>query len=93
MSPRLRSGALVRFWRDRRGVSAIEFALIAPLMLLIYFGLVEFCQGYMAQKRMGHASAMVADLVSQTDLITPSQIDDIFEIGGLMSKRPAAPAF
>lgn len=81
-----RPGILRRLAGDRRGVSAVEFALLAPIMIAFYFGLAEFCQGYMAQKRMGHASAMVADLVSQTDLITPAQVDDIFEIGGLIMK-------
>lgn len=79
-------GILRRLAGDRRGVSAVEFALLAPIMIAFYFGLAEFCQGFMAQKRMGHASAMVADLVSQTDIITPAQLDDVFEIGGLIMK-------
>ena len=28
-------------WRDKRGVSAVEFALLAPIMLLMYVGTVE----------------------------------------------------
>lgn len=80
------SGLLIRLAGDRRGVSAVEFALLAPIMIAFYFGLAEFCQGFMAQKRMGHATAMVADLVSQTDMITTSQVDDVFEIGGLIMK-------
>ena len=31
-------GLLRRLLRDRRGVSAVEFALIAPVMIMIYFG-------------------------------------------------------
>ena len=31
-------GAL-RFFRDRRGVAAVEFALIAPVLILLYMGL------------------------------------------------------
>lgn len=85
-APVRRTGILRRLAGDRRGVSAVEFALLAPIMIAFYFGLAEFCQGYMAQKRMGHASAMVADLVSQTDIVTPSQLTDIFEIGGLIMK-------
>lgn len=88
--PARHSGLLRRLAGDRRGVSAVEFALLAPIMIAFYFGLAEFCQGYMAQKRMGHASAMVADLVSQTDLVTPSQVDDMFEIGGLIMKPYSA---
>lgn len=81
-----RKGLFGRFARDRRGVSAVEFALIAPLMIAFYFGLTEFCQGYMAQKRMGHSAAAVADLVAQTDVVTTSELDDIVAIGGLIMK-------
>jgi len=76
--------------RDHRGVSAVEFALIAPVLVAFYFGLAEFCQGYMAQKRMGHASAMVADLVAQRETMTAAQIDDAFAIGGLIMKPYSA---
>lgn len=85
-------GLLHRFVRDRRGVSAVEFALIAPLMIAFYFGLTEFCQGYMAQKRMGHSAAAVADLVAQTDVVTTSELDDIVAIGGLIMKPFSATA-
>ncbi|WP_453976614.1 TadE/TadG family type IV pilus assembly protein [Brevundimonas sp. Marseille-Q4549] len=76
--------ALERLGRDTRGGAAVEFAFLAPLMILLYFGMVEFCQSYMALKRTGHAAAMVADLVSQTDATTPAQIADVFAIGDLI---------
>lgn len=75
---------LRRFRRDVRGLSAVEFALIAPVLVTVYFGLAEFCQGYMAQRRMGHATSQIADIVAQSDGITRDEIDDIFEIGGLI---------
>ena len=34
----LQSGAM---WRDKRGVSAVEFALLAPIIILMYVGTVE----------------------------------------------------
>ena len=82
----MRPSALRRLIRDDRGVSAVEFAMIAPVLIFFYFGLAEFCQGYMAQKRMGHASAMVADLVAQEESVTAATVDDIFEIGTLIMK-------
>lgn len=84
--PHRPTSLLRRFAQDRRGVSAVEFALIAPLMIAFYFGLTEFCQGYMAQKRMGHSAAAVADLVAQTDVVTTNELDDIVAIGGLIMK-------
>ncbi len=71
---------------DERGVSAIEFAMLAPLLIAFYMGMTEFCQGFMAQKRMGHVSAMAADLIAQEETVTPALIDDVFDIGGLIMK-------
>ena len=66
---------------DESGVSAVEFALIAPVMLLFYAGMVDLCQGYMALKRTSHAASAVADLVSQSRTITKADINSIFEVG------------
>ena len=75
-----------RFGRDRRGISAVEFALLAPIMIAFYFCLCELCQGYMSQKRLSHTASSVADLVAQTDTVTKSQLDDIIAIGALVMK-------
>lgn len=77
-------GFLRRFGRDRSGVSAVEFALIAPVLILIYFGLAEFCQAYMAQRRMSHSTSQVADILAQYQAVDPELIDDTFALGGLV---------
>ncbi|HZV84325.1 MAG TPA: TadE/TadG family type IV pilus assembly protein [Brevundimonas sp.] len=77
---------LSRLRDDERGVSALEFAMLAPVLIAFYFGLAEFCQGFMAQKRMGHVSAMVADLVAQEETVSTANLTDIFSIGGLIMK-------
>lgn len=82
----MRRGIFSRLRRDERGVSAVEFAMLAPVLIAFYFGMAEFCQGYMAQKRMGHVSAMVADLVAQEETVSRNNLDDIFDIGGLIMK-------
>lgn len=84
MSRRLLPG--LRFWRDRRGVSAVEFALIAPVMLVIYFGLVEFCQAYMANRRADHTASIVADLVAQADDTSIQDLTSIFAIGDMIMR-------
>lgn len=76
--------------RDVRGVAAVEFAFLAPILILFYFGMVEFCQGYMALKRTGHVSSMVADLVSQSDSVTKTDLTDVFAIGDLIMAPFAA---
>jgi len=88
----MRRGIFSRLGRDERGVSAVEFAMLAPVLIAFYFGMAEFCQGFMAQKRMGHVSAMVADLVAQEETVATANLDDIFDIGGLIMKPFATSA-
>ncbi|MDP2765777.1 MAG: pilus assembly protein, partial [Brevundimonas sp.] len=47
----MRRGIFRRLSGDERGVSAVEFAMLAPVLIAFYFGMAEFCQGFMAQKR------------------------------------------
>lgn len=82
----MRRSIFARLKHDERGVSAVEFAMLAPVLIAFYFGMAEFCQGYMAQKRMGHVSATVADLVAQEETVATATLDDIFDIGGLLMK-------
>lgn len=85
MRPRLLA-PVMRFWRDRRGVSAVEFALIAPVVMLIYFGMVEFCQAYMAHRRAGHTASIVADLVAQSDVTSTQDLTAVFAIGDMIMR-------
>ncbi len=80
-----------RFNRDRRGVAAVEFALIAPIMVLLYFGLAELCQAMIAERKANHVASAVGDVVAQFQSVTPSTLDDIFTIGNLvMSPFPTS---
>jgi len=69
-----------RLGRDRRGVSAVEFALIAPAMIAFYFGLAEITQALLAERRAGHAASAIGDLVAQSSSISNTDITDIFQI-------------
>ena len=81
------TAALLRRLRhDRRGVSAVEFALIAPVMILFYFGMAELTQGMMAQRRTSHIASAIGDLVTQSNSITNDQITDIFTIASAIMK-------
>jgi Flp pilus assembly protein TadG len=68
---------LSRFARDKRGVSAVEFALVLPLMLTLYFGGNEVSQGIAASRKVTLVSRTVGDLVSQASSLTVTQLNDI----------------
>jgi Flp pilus assembly protein TadG len=67
--------------RDSRGVAAVEFALLLPILMLLYFGVVELTQGLMTQQRTNHVAAAVGDLVSQSSTLTSADVTDIFSVG------------
>ena len=60
---------LRRLASDERGVSAVEFAMLLPLMLTLYLGAVEISQGVAADRKVTLTSRTVADLVSQVSSI------------------------
>jgi Flp pilus assembly protein TadG len=59
-------GALAR---DTRGVSAVEFALLLPLMIALYLGAVELSQGIAADRKVTLTTRTIADLVAQVTSI------------------------
>lgn len=73
-------GTFCRLLADRRGIAAVEFALIAPLMLCMYFVTMEISQGIETNKKVGRVGSMVADLITQQQRITKSEVDAIMKI-------------
>ena len=66
------------------GASAVEFALISPLLILFYFGMAETCQLMMAQRRVSHAAAAIGDLITQGGELDSKERDDIFLAGRMI---------
>lgn len=85
--------ALRRFKSDRGGVSAVEFALIAPILIVMYCGMAEGCQAMMADRRAAHVAASLGDLVAQDTVITTAEVNDVLAAGdALMAPFPAGPS-
>ena len=46
---RRRTGAVVAIWRERRGIAAVEFALVAPILLALMVGIIDLGFAFSAQ--------------------------------------------
>jgi Flp pilus assembly protein TadG len=66
------------FRRDNRGIAAIEFALIAPIMIGLYVMLNETASGLRAARKVTMAARIMSDLVTQTSEVTNAYRDDVF---------------
>ena len=62
--------------KDQSGVSAVEFAMLLPLMLTLYLGAVEVSQGIAADRKLTITARTVADLVSQVTTIDNSGMNN-----------------
>jgi len=68
---------LSRLARDRRGSSAVEFAIIAPLMLGLYIGCVEISDGVAADRKVTLTAGALANLTSQVQTIDTPGMSNI----------------
>jgi len=80
LKPAPRRPFLRRLRSDKRGAAAIEFALIAPVAILLYAGFAELTMAMMAERRAAHAASVVADLVAQQPSVGTLEMGDIFNI-------------
>lgn len=70
----------VRFVRQDGGLAAVEFALILPIMVVLWIGGVEVTQGLSVDRRLNNLASAVGDLVARSKLVTYSDVDLIFDI-------------
>lgn len=68
------------FARCTSGVAAVEFALIAPMMFMLFVGSVEFSQAITVDRRVTQVASSTADLVARERTITTSDADGIMDI-------------
>lgn len=67
------------FRKEKRGVAALEFALIAPFMIALWLGSIELSQGVTIDRKVSLASSALADLVTQQTNVTPTELDNIMD--------------
>ena len=76
---------------DTKGVAAIEFAMIVPLMLVLFFGTVEFSSGVAVDRKVTLMARTLSDLTSQNISVTDTQLTNIFNAStGIMTPYSAA---
>lgn len=76
-----RLASIIRAWqRDSDGVAAVEFALIAPILIIMLLGVFEMGRAYSAHRRFLSASYMVGDLVAREKELTTDGLRGIYNL-------------
>jgi Flp pilus assembly protein TadG len=83
----LRMTRLLRsFKRDRDGASAVEFAILAPLLITLYFGCVEITDGIAADRKVTLTAGALANLTSQSQTISAAGMTNILNASAAIIK-------
>ena len=64
---------------DSSGIAATEFAFIAPVMLVLFFGTVEFCSAVAVDRKVTLMARALSDLTSQAAIsMDDNYVQNIF---------------
>jgi Flp pilus assembly protein TadG len=84
-----------RLFADRRGVSAVEFALIAPVLVVLYLGLTEASQGIGIKRKVALTTHALSDLASNPKAgtsVNDAEMTNILNAAAaVMTPYPAGP--
>lgn len=61
-------------FRDKRGVSAIEFALLLPIFLVLFGATLDLGEGLMVKRRIQQIASTTSDIVAQESSWTSSSL-------------------
>ena len=65
-------------WRYRRGVSAIEFAMILPILAALSIGTIEYGRMILLSQKLQNGTFILADLAARDKTLSEDQLDSIF---------------
>lgn len=77
---------------DRSGLAAVEFAMIFPIMVVLYFGVVEFSSAIAVDRKATQVARTLSDLTSQSMSVADADIKSFGEATkAIMTPYPPSP--
>jgi Flp pilus assembly protein TadG len=67
-----------RLLSDRRGIAAVEFAMIAPALIFLVMGVLEMSFRFRAAEEATRYVHQIADLVSREEDMTTNQLGELY---------------
>jgi Flp pilus assembly protein TadG len=71
---------LRRLSADQKGASAVEFAIVFPLLFLLHVAAAEALQAYVAQRNVTHIASAMADITARNRTVSTADLNDILGV-------------
>ena len=92
-APRALKAHYARLIADRSGTSLVEFAVLLPLMLVMYFGSIQITDAISADRQVTLVASTVGEITSQYSNVATSDISNILSASSaVLAPFPAANA-
>ena len=65
---------------DRRGVGAVEFAFVAPILVVLYIGAVEMTVALAVDTKVSRAGNITLDLITQGTTTSRAELDAMEDV-------------
>lgn len=75
---------LHRFARATKGLAALEFAILAPMMILLLFGSMEIIDMVLANRRVQNVAASLADVVARDTEVSNDEITGLWSASDVL---------
>ncbi len=72
-----------RWFREEHGMAAVEMAMVFPIMLVLFVGVIDVGNAILANQKTIRASQVVADLLARENLASDADISEAIEAGRL----------
>jgi Flp pilus assembly protein TadG len=80
-----------RMLADRSGIAATEFAVIVPVMLVMFFGTVEISSAVAVNRKVTLMARTLSDLTSQSTSVNDTDLTGFFAASrGILTPYPSA---
>lgn len=70
---------LKSLWRDRQGVAATEFALIAPALIILFYGTFEASRFLLISQKAEKLAFASSDVIAQSSTVTTAELNAMLD--------------
>ncbi len=72
------------FRREARGLAAVEFALILPVMIALLFGMAELSRAIFCRTAISQIASTVADLIAQENSVDAGDFTNVYNAANVI---------
>ena len=77
-----RLAAISRRAANKDGAAAVEFAMLLPILITLFFGVVETSLALLCRADVSIMASTVADLISQSDVLARADVGNVYNASG-----------